>query len=112
MILACVAQITVGKIDIEIYMKPVVVLIYNPATQTGPPSPVASVPVDGKASAGEEPFDAALVRKHAAPHEGSAAPAGNARGLTMETDAKKIAREGKWWYTRKQMMVYWFADKR
>jgi hypothetical protein len=56
MILACVAEITVGKTNIEIYMKPVVVLIHNPATQTGPPPPVASVPVDGKTPASEEPI--------------------------------------------------------
>ncbi len=35
MILACVAEITVGKANIGIYMKPVVVLNRNPATQTG-----------------------------------------------------------------------------
>jgi hypothetical protein len=29
-------------------------------------------------------------------------PAGDARGFTMETKAKKITREGKWWYIGSQ----------
>jgi hypothetical protein len=35
MIPACVAEITTGKANIAIYMKSVVVLNRNPATQTG-----------------------------------------------------------------------------
>ena len=105
MIPACVAEITTGKANIEIYMKPVVVLNHNPATQTATsfrgvrPSGCEELLLP-KSHLTRRMWKNVLRRMKALPQ-----PAGYARGLTMETNAKKLAREGKWWYI-------WFADKR